>query len=111
MCRCPCLRSSSLNSFLVLQSSRRGIEGAECFDYCNCVVVCSSVSISFGTIVKNQSELLRPIPRNSVESDRGCTSRIYFDNAGDNVTLMLLSVTLTSQKPCLRNRSAQAVNC
>ena len=23
------------------------------------------------------------IPRNSVESDHGCTSRIYFDNAGD----------------------------
>ena len=29
---------------------------------------------------------------NSVELDHGCTSRIYFDNAGDNVTL-------TSQKP------------
>ena len=24
---------------------------------------------------------------NSVELDHGCTSRIYFDNAGDNVTL------------------------
>ena len=35
----------------------------------------------------NQSELPRPIPRNSVESDQGCTSRIYFDNAGDNMTL------------------------
>ena len=43
-----------------------------------------------------QSELPRPIPRNSVESDHGCTSRIYFDNVGDNVTL-------TSQKPCLHN--------
>ena len=42
---------------------------------------------------KLQSELPRPIPRNSVESDHGCTSSIYFDNAGDNVTL-------TSQKPC-----------
>ena len=35
----------------------------------------------------SQSELPRPIPRNSEESDDGCTSRIYFDNAGDNVTL------------------------
>ena len=43
-----------------------------------------------------QLELPREIPRNSVESDRGCTSRIYFDNAGDNVTL-------TSQKPCQHN--------
>ena len=50
-----------------------------------------------------QSELPRPIPRNSVESDQGCTSRIYFDNVGDNVTLTLYNVTLTSQKPCLHN--------
>ena len=47
-----------------------------------------------------QSELARPIPRKSVKSDHGCTSRIYFDNAGDNVTLTLYSVILTSQKPC-----------
>ena len=26
----------------------------------------------------------RPITNNSVESDNGCTSSIYFDNAGDN---------------------------
>ena len=45
-----------------------------------------------------QLELPRPIPRNSVESDHGCTSRIYFDNAGDNVMLTLYNVTLTSQK-------------
>ena len=32
-----------------------------------------------------QSGLPRPIPRKSVESEHGCTSRIYFDNAGDNV--------------------------
>ena len=50
-----------------------------------------------------QSELPRPIPRNSVESDHGCTSRIYFDNAGDNVTLTLYNVTLMSQKPWLYN--------
>ena len=43
----------------------------------------------------DQSELPRPIPRNSVKSDLGCTSRIYFDN----VTLTLHNVTLTSQKP------------
>ena len=35
-------------------------------------------------------------PRKSVESDHGCTSKIYFDNAGDNVTP-------TSQKPCKHN--------
>ena len=27
----------------------------------------------------HQSELPRPILRNSVDSDQGCTSRIYFD--------------------------------
>ena len=48
----------------------------------------------------NQPELPWPIPRNSMESDQGCTSRIYFDNAGDNVTLTLYNVTLTSQKLC-----------
>ena len=47
-----------------------------------------------------QSELPRPISRISVESDHGCTSRIYedFDNAGDNVTLTLYNLTLMSQK-------------
>ena len=49
---------------------------------------------------QTQSELPRSIPRNSVESDHGCTSRTYFDNAGENVTLTLYNVTLTSQKPC-----------
>ena len=43
-----------------------------------------------------QSELPRPIIQNSVESDQGCTSRIYFDNAGDNMTLTLYNVTLTN---------------
>ena len=47
-----------------------------------------------------QSELPRSIPRNSLESDHECTSSIYFDNAVDNVTLMLYDVALTSQKPC-----------
>ena len=49
-------------------------------------------------ISTNQSELPRPIPRNFVESDHGCTSRIYFDNAGDNVTPTLYNVTFRSQK-------------
>ena len=47
-----------------------------------------------------QSELPRSIPQNSVESDHGCTSRIYFDNAGDDVTLTIYNVTLKSQNPC-----------
>ena len=45
-----------------------------------------------------QSELSRPIPRNSVESDQGCTSKIYFDNAGNKMSLKLYNVTLTSGK-------------
>ena len=40
------------------------------------------------------------IPQNSMESDHGCTSRIYSDNASDNMTLTLYNVTLTSWKPC-----------
>ena len=51
-------------------------------------------------LMPQQSELPLPIPRNSMESDHGCTSRIYFDNVGDNVTLSLYNVTLTQQKPC-----------
>ena len=47
-----------------------------------------------------QSELPLPILGNSVESDHGCTSRIYFDNVDDNVTLTLYNVTLASHKPC-----------
>ena len=46
----------------------------------------------------HQSELPRPILRNSVESDQGCTSRIYFDNASENVTLTLYNVMLTPKK-------------
>ena len=52
------------------------------------------------TEVMPQSELPQPFPRNSVESDHGCTLRIDFDNTGDNVTLALYNVTQTSQKPC-----------
>ena len=39
----------------------------------------------FASMIKVQSELPRLIPRNYVESDHGCTSRIYLDNAGDNI--------------------------
>ena len=37
---------------------------------------------------------------NSVESDHGCTMRIYFDNTGDNMMLTFYNATLTSQTPC-----------
>ena len=36
-----------------------------------------------------QSGLPRQIPRNTMESDHGCTSWIYFNNVGDNVMLMI----------------------
>ena len=54
-----------------------------------------------------QSELPRSILWNSVESDLGCTSRIYFDN----VTLMLLNLTLTSQKPCCDSSKLKLCCC
>ena len=46
-----------------------------------------------------QSELPRPIPWNSVESDHGCTFRIYFNNAGDNVTLTLYPYSTQGLNP------------
>ena len=57
----------------------------------------------YGSYCTPQLELPRLIPRNSVKSDHGCTSRIYFDKAGVNVTLTLYNMTLTSQKPCQNN--------
>ena len=45
--------------------------------------------------IGRQSELLWPILWNFMESDLGCTSRIYFGN----VALTLHNVTLMSQKP------------
>ena len=42
---------------------------------------------------------------NSVESDLGCTSRIYFDN----VKLTLHNVMLTSQKPCQHNNKTSVI--
>ena len=47
----------------------------------------------------SRSELPWPVPWNYMESDLGCTSRIYFDN----VTLTVYNVTLTSQTPCQCN--------
>ena len=41
-----------------------------------------------------QSELPPSVSLNSIESDLRCTSRIYFDNAGDNATLTLYNLTL-----------------
>ena len=41
----------------------------------------------FTAQLMNQSELPRPIPRNSVELDHGCTSRIYFDHGADVIRL------------------------
>ena len=46
----------------------------------------SQSTIAYMTAIKTASA-------NSAKSDHGRTSRIYFDNAGDTVTLM-------SQKPC-----------
>ena len=56
-----------------------------------------------------QSELSLTMPRNSVETDHGCTSRIYFDNVGDNVTLTLYNVTLESQKPRQHNNKSDCI--
>ena len=55
----------------------------------------------YGSYCTPQSELPRLIPRNYVESDHECTSMIYFEKAGDNVTLTLYYMTLTTQKLCL----------
>ena len=64
-----------------------------------CVVLIACFK-KFVSEYDEQSEVHRPIPGNSVESDQGCTTRIYFNNAGDNMTLTLYNVTLTSRKPC-----------
>ena len=61
-------------------------------------------------LVSYQSELPRPIPQNSVQSDLGCTSRIFFDNTGDNVTLTLYYVALTSYNPCYHNNKSDSSN-
>ena len=49
---------------------------------------------------QDQSELPRPIPWNSMESDLGCTSRIYVDN-----------VTLTSQKRMKSRTTSGIILC
>ena len=81
------------------------------YSYKNIVNVCLFVCLFEFTIYdlvnlgafntkQRQSELPLSIPRNSLESDHGCTSRIYFDNSGDSMTLTLYNMTLTSRKPC-----------
>ena len=45
--------------------------------------VMAKIQETSGKTLTSQSELPRQIPRISVESDHGCTSRIFFDNAGD----------------------------
>ena len=62
------------------------------------------------TSMFDQSELPRPIPLNAVESDHGCPSRIYFDNAGDRVTPKFYNVTLTLQKPRQHNKKCDCSN-
>ena len=50
-------------------------------------------------IIETSLRSMSPIgtaSHNSVKSDHECTLRIYFDNAGDNLTLSLENVTLTS---------------
>ena len=46
-----------------------------------------------GTVSANSTKFCQIRPRMYIE--------IYFDNAGDNVTMTLYKVTLTSQKTCL----------
>ena len=57
-------------------------------------------------LVSYQSELPRPIP----QSDLGCTSRIYFDNTGDNVTLTLYNAKLASYNPRYDNNKCDCSN-
>ena len=59
--------------------------------------LCRSKLFAMSNSKRRQSELIRPIPQNSMVKDLGCASKIYFDNAGDDVTLTLYNVTLTSQ--------------
>ena len=62
-----------------------------CGFFMSAVAQCNSVRLI-------QSELPRPNPQNSVESDHDVHRGSTF-----NVMLTLYNVTLTSQKPCLQN--------
>ena len=81
------------------------LSGKECYIIQLTEVVCSaraermqiSIQCQKEMCVPRQSELPMPIPRNSVKSDHGCTSRIYFDIAGDNVTLTYVTETMLTQ--------------
>ena len=104
VCGCFCVRSlfcyavlCVLSSFAIILLGKSELVAlfvvllmpCHCFRFC-----------LFLADLQFQSELPWPIPQKSVESDHGCTSRIFFDYAGDNVTLTLYKVTLTSQTPC-----------
>ena len=74
-------------SFLVLQSSWRGrIRNSWLIVFfMSCDVPHNAVSIGTASA-------------NSTKSDNGCTSRIYFDNVGNNMTPTSYNVTVTSWK-------------
>ena len=69
----------------------------KCYTMLHCIKICT-VFLKHHTIFRgdNQTELPQTIQQNSVESDLGCTSRIYFNYADDNVTLTLYDVNLMS---------------
>ena len=68
---------------------------------CQNNVVSTSIRRCFKVVC--QSELPRPMPRRSIESYLGCTSRIYFENRDENVRLTLHNATLISKKTCQYN--------
>ena len=76
------------------------MRGSECSDK-----AARSAWVHMNPQCSHQLELPRPNPWNSVESDSGCTSRIYIDN----VMLALHNVTLTSQKPCQHNNKRDCI--
>ena len=57
----------------------------------------------FNASLETQLELPRQITGNSVKSDLGCTSRIYFDNMSYKLTLAFYNVALMSQNSCQHN--------
>ena len=65
-----------------------------------CLPLLSSLPIDTAIWAMIRQNSIGTASANSLESDLGCTSRIYIDN----VTLTLYNVTLTSQKPCQRNK-------
>ena len=60
------------------------------------------MSAKFGKLLLADRSTLEAFGTASANSSkfRGIRPRIYYENAGDNVTLTLYNVTLPSQKPC-----------